>query len=295
MLTKQITDKNELSDWIKSTCPSLWSLLNAKAQTHIPSGYGEYLSPLPAKRGRRYLRVADQQLQTLIDVFAFSTIAREYRRDLSGVVTRTQLAELLCEIATCVAFCKHSATLLLRPKNERGKACDFRCLLNGFDVFGEIKRYDDNWFLRTEPPQQNIRSRFLTRPISGTLPPDTRWPRYMELQSKLLDVPQQFPDRTINIVFIFHSSLEDNDRILRQALFGEHSAFSGPVNNDFSAEDGLFSREDWRNVSACCYSLLLEDGQLVCSVIWDNPRAHVPVPEEVHSVLKSLRRFPSPA
>src|SRR4029077_1244073 len=179
--------------------------------------------------------------------------------------------ELFCEIATCAAFSKRSRNLSLRPKNEKGTASDFRCLLMGVDVFGEIKRYDDNWFLGTEPPQRSIRSRSLTRSISSTLPPDTKRPRYMDLVSKVLDVPRQFPDRTLNIVFIIHLSLEDNDRILRQALLGEHSAYSGPVNNDLSAEDGLFSREDWQNVSACC-SLKLENGQVVYSVAWDNPR-----------------------
>lgn len=315
-----MTGKNELSDWIKSTCPTLWSLLKTQAQASIPPGCYEYLSPSPeewilprikdsedpeaeqyfrriamshAKWGRRYLRVADQHLQDLIDVRGFKPVADAYRRGLSGVSTATQLAELFCEIATCSAFSKRSQALSLRPKNEKGTACDFHCLLMGVDVFGEIKRYDDNWLLGTEPPQRSIRSRLLTRPISGSLPPDTKCPRYMDLESKLLDVPQQFPDRTLNIVFIIHSSFEDNDRIFRQALFGEHSTFSGPVNNDLSAEEGLFLREDWRNVSACC-SLKLEDGQVVYSVSWDNPRAHVPVPEEVRSVLKSLGGFPSP-
>jgi hypothetical protein len=49
---------------------------------------------------------------------------------------------------------------------------------------------------------------------------------------------------------------------------------------------GLFARADWRDISGCC--LCRVEGSVVRYVkLWENPRAGVSFPPQVHSALNS--------
>ena len=73
----------------------------------------------------------------------------------------------------------------------------------------------------------------------------------MDLRCKLRHVPRQFPNGTINVLFVFHPSLGETRKYITQALFGD-SAFH-QTDSDYRLEiDGLFSVDEWQNISACC-------------------------------------------
>ena len=111
---------------------------------------------------------------------------------------------------------------------------------------------------------------------------------HMDLQSKLKGVPRQFPQGTVNILFVFHRSLAESARYIQQSLFGEATFFMEPT--EVSPQgDGLFTTETWRTVSACYLSRVQSDGDLVCPTVWQNPRAFAPVPAPVHELLDRLR------
>jgi hypothetical protein len=110
----------------------------------------------------------------------------------------------------------------------------------------------------------------------------------MDLYSKLQKVPGQFPDGTLNFLFLFHPSLAGSKRYIQQALFGEGTFFMPPKDLCLS-EDGLFATEDWRAVSGCCFSRIEPEGNLVCPVVWENPRAFVPIPVPVRMALDRLK------
>jgi hypothetical protein len=111
----------------------------------------------------------------------------------------------------------------------------------------------------------------------------------MDLQSKLKRVPQLFPQESLNILFVFHLSLAESAKYLKQSLFGE-TTFSIESTEVCLKEDGLFAIEDWRTISACylsyCYAdsylnLVGSDGNLVCPIVWQNPRAFTLLPAPV--------------
>jgi hypothetical protein len=210
-----------------------------------------------------------------------------YRRDISGVATERQLAELLCEIALCAAVAKLSSTVRLRPDSGKGTACDVSFQLSGVAVFGEAKRYEDNWPPTDEEPAKPIIRSLVKAPL-GAKPQESARPRSMDLRSKLQNVPGQFPEGTLNLLFIFHLSLGESPEYIQQALFGEHTFF---LKSDQVAleDDGLFASEEWRAVSGCCLSRILPDGEVICPFMWENPRALVPIPTSVRAALDQLK------
>ena len=107
----------------------------------------------------------------------------------------------------------------------------------------------------------------------------------MDLSSKLRDIHKQLPDGTFNILFVFHSSLGESKRYLTQALFGDSNFFE--TDSDLVLEDdGLFSLDDWRNISACCLCRVNPDSKVVFTFFWKNPRADIELPE---AICKELR------
>jgi len=155
-------------------------------------------------------------------------------------------------------------------------------------VYCEAKRYADPW-----PNDQGVTGRSLFKSLSDARPQEDRRPRHMDLQSKLQEVPKQFPQGTINILFVFHPSVTPSAGYIQQSLFGEATFFMEPTEVVLQA-DGLFLNEDWRAVSACYLSRVRgADGNLVCLNSWQNPHASTPVPAPAQKLLDSLHS-PSP-
>ena len=278
-----------LGSWLQCECPTFWSLLNEKAQRRLPPGIVKYLEEGSAgerETGRHHLKIAEKLLWHLVNFCSITVVGDAYRRDLSGVATTNQLAEVLCEIALCVSLSKLSPALTLRPASGKGTSCDVSFQVAGFPVYGEAKRYEDNW-LSGHTPQGPI-SRSIVKAPPDVNPQGSARPRSMDLYSKLQKVPGQFPDGTLNFLFLFHPSLAESKSYIQQALFGE-GAFFMPQNDLCLSEDGLFATEEWRIVSGCCFSRIEPEGNLVCPVVWENPRAFVPIPVPVRMALDRLK------
>jgi hypothetical protein len=107
----------------------------------------------------------------------------------------------------------------------------------------------------------------------------------IDLYSKLRHVPEQFPEGTLNIVFVFHRSFNDRET-LQQALFGWREVLRRPAGSELRSEEdvGLFGREEWRDVAGCCLCRV-EDGVLRYRDMWENPHARTPLPPQVYSAL----------
>ena len=71
---------------------------------------------------------------------------------------------------------------------------------------------------------------------------------------------------------------------MKQALFGD---VSGLAASDEPAlhEDGLFTLNEWRTVTACAHAQVDPEGKLSVVRIWRNPQANVLLPENVREGL----------
>lgn len=276
-----------LRDWLQSQSPTTWSLLNIKAQGALPSGIVEYLSvgdPAEIDAGRAALIAGEGHLRDLITFCGQAPVMAAYRRDLSGVHTANQLAELLCEITLCASLARLSPQKpRLRPPSGRGTYCDVAVQLAGHDVYCEAKRYEDPW-----PGIEGPASRSIVKSAPDEKPKEAMRPRHMDLQSKLERVPEQFPQGTLNILFVFHRSVAESAKYVQQSLFGG-STFSVEPSEVRLQEDGLFATDAWRTVSACYLCRVQSDGNLVCPTTWQNPDPLVRLPVGVQGVLDRLR------
>jgi hypothetical protein len=52
-------------------------------------------------------------------------------------------------------------------------------------------------------------------------------------------------------------------------------------------EDGLFTKDEWRNISACCLARAYPESKVIFPAILENPRAQNPVPADVIKKIKS--------
>jgi hypothetical protein len=102
----------------------------------------------------------------------------------------------------------------------------------------------------------------------------------MDLFSKLKDTHRQFPRSTLNVLFLFHPSVWNTPLYLKQALFGDASAFDDSSQPSLH-DDGLYSLVEWQEISACAYSRVNSDGSLSIVKIWKNPKAKASLPENV--------------
>jgi hypothetical protein len=208
----------EMRGWVEDNCPQLFSLLNERARRTLPPGLVGYLSGEWAETGHVLLVLADSRVERLVEACGSRVVVDTYRRELSGIGDEQQLSDLLCEMTICsaVAGVAASASVELRPGNERDShQCDFKVVLEGSTVYGEVKRYVDPW------PDRETQGRSIALSPAGSEPPGTRRPRFQDLRSKLENVPEQFPNGTNNVLFVFHRSIGESPRYVRQALFGE--------------------------------------------------------------------------
>jgi hypothetical protein len=295
-----MTDQYEIKEWIKSNCPLLWSLLNTKVQRNLPKGLSEYIGvgmPAVIETARDHFGTVERYLTRLKNLCSWETIEDNYRRHLSGVDSESQVAELFCEIALCASLGKVFSNLHLHPSTGKGTFSD--CLFNfqGFDIYCEAKRYADPWPPIVNPGdvfnEEVPFSRSIARRPQGERQRDSARPRSMNLRSKLLDAHRQFPERNLNILFIFHPSLTgETQQYLTQVLFGDSNFFpsgDGPV----LEPDGLFSIEKWRNISACCLARVdptLEE--VIFPVVWKNPCALLELPTSVLEAFSRMHNKP---
>jgi len=215
-------------------------------------------------------------VKRLITVCGQRAVEHAYWRDLSSVHTEDQLADLFCEIAFCAGVSALSSTPpRLRPPSSRpgrDSHCDVQCQIAGISVYAEVKRYIDPWLRKEWSPT----CRDELRPI--------------DLYRKLCEVPEQFPEGQLNLLFVFHATLNQHEaleqEVLEQALLGwrEDHLRPGSAEPEHQRDAGLFAREEWRDISGCCLCRI-RDGELQCLNIWDNPRAAVFIPPLVHSAL----------
>ena len=285
-------DHNEIKTWIRLKHPIFWSLLNTRAQTTLPKGLIEYIdvgSPSEITTGRDNLTAIERYLVELTTLCSWKTVSDNYRKSLFGVDSHDRLAELFCEIALCASVGKLSGRLQLHPPTGKGTYSDCLFYVHSFEVYGEAKRYVDPWPLIEKPGDEGNDKvpymRSIAEKPTGEKPHDTARPRSMDLKSKLRNVYRQFPERRLNILFIFHSSFGETQRYTTQALFGDSNFFS--TEDDIILEsDGLFSIDEWRNISGCCLARVNPDSKVIYPFVWKNPRALTEIPGPVLEALR---------
>jgi hypothetical protein len=217
----------------------------------------------------------------MIDILGKEDVGKAYRRDLSGVGDENKVAELLCEITVCAAIVEKTgspAEFCLHPQTNANKHCDFRAKLGGHTIWGEIKRFEDNYF--STPHFDLAKGRALSMSAYEGNPGASFRPRSEDLRSKLAKVPRQFLEGEINVLFIFHSSYGESAHYLQAALLGD-SCIS--LNKDAIKRsscpkgNALFALKQWNRVSACCLTSV-HHGGLAIKNLWYNLNASASLP-----------------
>lgn len=285
--------QDELIGWLTSNCPVFVSLLNQKAKRNLPNGINDYLSKGSVgniEAGRTNFLTIESFLSELIAYSSEKEVGDNYRRDFSNVSTEQTLSEIFCEIALCVKVGSYSGSIILRPSTGKGTHSDCKFHINGSEIYGEVKRYQDSWphiVKRGEKDNQEIPfGRSIFKANANKKPSGVARPRHMDVQSKLEDVHRQFPNDKLNILFVFLPSLGEPRDYLVQALFGQNNFRR--EEKDFALEkDGLFAKETWGIISACCLTRANPESKAVFPVVLKNPKANMPIEDEIIEKLKS--------
>lgn len=261
---------------MNKSCPHVSQLLNRKAALNLPAGIVEFTSGEWGAEGRRLLKLADARIASLIARTSETIVGDAYRSELSGVGTEHKLAELLCEITLADALVRISnRKSVFHPQNVLGKRCDVKVVIDGSDVYGEVKRHADTW-------EGGARS--LAKSTTASERSNVNRPRAMDLYVKLKGVHAQFPLGTLNILFLFQPSVWNGSVYIKQAPFGDASALTESTEIAVH-DDGLFALDEWRNVTACAHSRVNADGTLSIVRIWSNPKANATLPDNVRERL----------
>lgn len=95
--------------WVEDNCQILWQMLNAKAKMRLPTGFVEYFgSPSEIEASRKHISSIDRHLNELLNQCGWQMSSDKYRRDLSGVDSENQVAELFCEITLFASLAKRA-------------------------------------------------------------------------------------------------------------------------------------------------------------------------------------------
>jgi putative transcriptional regulator len=226
--------------FLKQDCPHIWALLNQRAKRNIPKGIVEFLSGPDIADQQNWLRLADQRIAGLIRETSERKVGDVYRRRLSGVATKDELAETLCEITIVEALSRiPRSDPELQPQGQKGK-CEVRVTINGTHLCAEVKRLHDDG-----PRRKPHTERAITR--APAKHPNVAWPRAKELSDKLGGLHRKFPHGTLNVLFLFHMSWGSPALYIRQLLFGDPrtgreivSALNHSTEPDLR-EDGLYA------------------------------------------------------
>jgi len=276
---KNLQKTTILKEWIETNCLVLWSLLNNRSQQTLPQG----LMDVAKNEGFEvFLKRIEDILRELEGMCGSKSLGDSYRRDLSNVNFENQVYDFFYEIFVCCRLGKISddKKLTLRPPTGKGTHSDCLIKVNGLNIYAEVKNYPDVW----PPPDGNPHQRSLCKSKPNEKPQDIARPRSIDLRSKLNDVHRQFPDKNINLLFIFEHSCADSRRHLTQAFYGDANLWTNE--NYILHEEGLFNKEEWRNISACCLSYYnVIDSKIVFEYFWKNPRAYSELPKIVMDVV----------
>jgi len=283
MRTGVITDETAAKTWLAAACPRVWELLNQRAQQKLPPG----LAPPWTDHAKEWWAFADAQITALRVACGEQEVRDAYGPDLSRATTAARVMELISELSVSAALGTLPPRFRLRPSTGRGTYSDFALEFAGVPMYGEVKRYEDRWF---STPRDPARGRALVKapPGSSAIGQADR-PRSMDIVSKLRAVPRQFPEGTVNMLFVHHPSFGDSYRYVQAALFGHETALVAPEAIGVSAADGLFAADEWRRVSACYLTHIDPTHGTWFPVEWRNPRADVPLPTKVRKAVARLR------
>lgn len=290
--TKMDQDDDRL-EWLKSNCPIFVSLFNQEAKKNLPNGIRYYIgegSEDAIQHGKTNLLTIESHLTELISYSSKKEVKDCYRKNISKICTEIALSEIFCEIALSVKVGSYSKSISLRPSTGKGTHSDCKFFINGKEIYGEVKRYQDSWphIVKTgegdNPRIPFLRSIFKSE--AGKKASGVARPRYMDVQSKLENVHRQFPDDKRNILFIFLRSLGKPRDYLIQSMFGQNN-FKREEKNFVLEKDGLFAKETWKTMSACCLTQANPESKASFPVILKNPNAKMPIEDEIIEKLKS--------
>jgi hypothetical protein len=285
--------QDDLIGWLTSNCPVFVSLLNQNAKINLSSGINAYIgqgSEDEIKAGKINFLTIESLLSELITYSSEKEVADSYRRVLSNVSTEQTLSEIFCEIALCVKVGSYSGSIILRPITSKGTHSDCKFFINGSEIYGEVKRYQDPWphivrIGEKDNPQIPF-SRSLFKSEEYKKPFGVARPRHMDVQSKLENVNRQFPDDTRNILFVFLPSLGEPRDYLVQSMLGQNN-FKREEKNFALEKDGLFAKETWKIISACCLTRVNPESKAFFPVVLKNPNAKMPIEDEIIEKLKT--------
>lgn len=255
-------------EFLSEKYPNIWKMFNNEAKRQIPKGFIEFLSGQSEdKEMEKHLLNADKTIKSLLCIVGESEVADKYRKKISTIKTEHGLAELLCEIKVVESLARISEQ---KPELQPGtkinnKKCEIKIVIDNTEIYVEAKRYED------KGPRGK---RALNK-------------RSMEISEKINGVPNQFPDDTLNILFIFHSGYGSNPLYICQVLFGENACTIPDGDAEYAENDGLFSTDSWSKISGCAYVSCGEN--LLVNKIWQNPNPKSKrIPEKVLQILKDF-------
>jgi len=280
--------------WLQRHCPAIWGLLNTRARRCLPLGIAAYLSSPGALAGRANLRAANLTVEEFAGRVGKTRVATAYGRDLSGIGSEDLLRDLLCEISLSADLAAVAEEVALRPQ-VAGKRCDLRAKIGGHEIWAEVKRYEDRWFMRDNPRLGRALTMRGLRDAKRT----AHIPRSEALRRKLNGtdgndgVPEQLPDNAMGLLFLFHSGSFGRDtEWIAVALFGDAYGLGGLIDARYGLghdSNGLFLLQRWQRVSACCWVRAShETGRTHLLRVWHNPLALRPVPANVIAALEAL-------
>lgn len=281
-----MNNSDNIKTLLESKYPLFWSLLSNNARKNLPKGIIEVCTGSLSEI-KSVMNILEGYLKDLNNICSGNSVEHNYRRQLSNISSKNQLVELFHEVALCVYVGKRSNGLQLHPHTGRGTYSDCLFNVNGFDVYGEVKRYVDTfpYILKLGSTYDSDTEIPYSRSISkNEKHGNSARSRSMDLRSKLKDVYKQFPEKSINILFVFHPSLGESNRYIKQTLFGD-SSFLNYEDKCELKPDGLFSLKEWQNVSACFLARSGEESKIILPSYWKNPNAVCEMPDVVLDTL----------
>ncbi len=187
----------ETSESIKGNSNLIWNTLNNKAKKTLPTGIVEFLETgeeYAIENGKEIFLIVDNYLDKLIKKSNSIDAHNAYRREISSVKDEKQLSELFSEIAVCPTISNISSSITLKPLSNPPKRCNFKSKVSYYEIYGEVKRYEDKNSFSSRSVLSDDNHKFKTK---------TSRPRFLELSSKLDKVYKQLSTNRINILFIF--------------------------------------------------------------------------------------------
>lgn len=316
---------SELADWLEKNCPTLHSLRDKTKGW--PSGFVTFVSarskgkiledhPILAEEfgytsdeqaflvrleeiGASERQEGRKQLIELESIFEeLSTktpIGANFKSLVRGASTEDKVIELLTEASVVRALCRVLDYPVLSPqiepsqkKGQRGKNCDLRGFIFGYEIWFEIKAYSDHLPVDGEARvralsiegyhQKRDQEKRIERPRAWNL--RNRLDGQKQIGKAPNGIPEQFRDEEINVAIINERSW-DAYQHLAAALFGEKWRLQPMKHIDSPVihSDGLFASERWKKVAAV--AMVTKEAGTIGIRWFLNPNAKIPLPKDV--------------